>query len=65
MEDMYYTPKIEEFQDGFEYEITNGYEWVKKSYSQKDLETFLYNRLDNAISLKYVRAKCSNTDNKK
>jgi len=56
-EDKYYVPKIEEFHVGFEYEITTGYEWVKKIFCQKDFNTFLYEHLDNAIYQEMVRVK--------
>lgn len=56
-ENKYYTPEIEEFHVGFEYEITNGYEWVKKSFCHEDFNTFLYQHLYNAINQQHVRVK--------
>lgn len=53
----YYTPKLEEFYIGFEYEITNGYTWTKKFFTHEDFNTFLYQNLDNAIKQKYIRVK--------
>ncbi len=57
MEDKYYTPEIEEFHIGFEYEITTGYEWVKKPFTHEDFNTFLYQHLDNAVKQEQVRVK--------
>lgn len=56
-ESKYYIPEIEEFCVGFEYEITSGYEWVKKSFCHEQFNTFLYQHLDNAINQQYVRVK--------
>ena len=53
----YYTPEIEEFHVGFEYEITNGYEWVKKIFSKEDLKSFLYEQLENGINQQHIRVK--------
>jgi hypothetical protein len=57
MENKYYVPEISEFHIGFEYEITTGYEWVKKTFSHKDFNTFLYQHLDNAVKQAYIRVK--------
>jgi hypothetical protein len=57
-EKYYYTPTIEEFRVGFDYEITNGYEWVKKTFCKEDLKSFLYESLENGIMQGYVRTKC-------
>lgn len=57
MESKYYIPSIEEFHVGFEYEITDGYEWVKKIFSHDDFNTFLYKQLYNAITQELVRVK--------
>lgn len=53
----FYTPTTEEFHIGFEYEITNGYDWVKKTFSHEDFSTFLYKHLDNAIDQEQIRVK--------
>ena len=53
----YYTPTIEEFHVGSEYETTNGYEWVKKVFSKEDLKSFLYEQLENCINQEYIRVK--------
>jgi hypothetical protein len=58
----HYTPKIEEFHVGFPYEITDGYEWVKKVFCHEDFNTFLYKHLDNAIKQEYVRVKYLDSD---
>lgn len=57
MSDKYYIPEIEEFHIGFEFEITNGYEWVKKVFSKEDLKSFLYEQLENGINQQYIRVK--------
>lgn len=57
MKEKYYIPAIEEFRPGFEYEITSGYEWVKKTFSKKDLKSFLYENLENGINQGYIRVK--------
>lgn len=57
MKTQYYTPKIEEFHVGFDYEITNGYDWIKKTFSKEDLKSFLYEKLENAINQNFIRVK--------
>lgn len=57
MSSMYYTPELESFHVGFEYEITNGYEWIKETFTHEHFNTFLYNHLDNAITQEQVRVK--------
>ena len=57
MTDKYYTPTLEEFHVGFEYEITNGYEWITKIFSKQDLKSFLYEKLENGIAQEYIRVK--------
>lgn len=56
-EDKYYTPDVEEFYVGFEYEITTGYDWAKKTFKHEDFNTFMYKHLDNAVSQQQVRVK--------
>jgi len=51
----YYTPEIEDICIGYEYEITNGYEWVKKVFSKEDLKSFLYEKLENGIIQEQIR----------
>lgn len=57
IENKYYIPDIKEFRPGFEYEITNGYEWVEKKFSKLDLKSFLYGELENGIKQEYIRVK--------
>lgn len=58
MENKYYTPSIEEFHPGFEYEIAaNERDWVSKSFSKEDLKSFLYEKLENGIKGGYIRVK--------
>lgn len=49
-ENKYYTPKIEEFRVGFEYEsqdlCLNGICWVKEKYQGEELRTYLTNELE-------------------
>jgi hypothetical protein len=57
MREKHYVPEIGEFQIGFEYEITNGYEWVKKTFAIEDLKSFLYESLNNGIEQGQIRVK--------
>lgn len=57
MENKYYTPQLNEFFDGFEYEFFNGNDWQNIIFDFRDLDA-----IDDEIREGYVRVKLLDKD---
>lgn len=60
MENKYYTPSIEEFHAGFEYEMYNGYRWITQEFPNpwfRDSVMGGFKTLEKALENNFIRAK--------